>query len=221
MYGYDFTKQILKTWERNTMNAVSAIVGNCRSAAAICDLPVFSSWLVNETSDVSQVLEAAVELRKDPEFAEARFQLMNLREAVDDDDLTTINKKVTKTTNSLNKTLAQVKRRFGLKEPQASYPVSSLVAVYNASTAVTELPKMPAMSSLRLPLPEFVEEALTEKGFAQIYRNVAKELPSVWKLGDAHKKLTSRIRRSKDPSFSPRTEDPQYRRAHSYWKSPM
>ena len=159
-------------------------------------------------------------VRDSAEFKEARYQILQIREAVDAEDIKGANKQATKIGDKLDKALEEIRKKYGLKSSASGIALSPVIKVFNSLAAFAGWPRLPEINK-RVPMPEFLQKALTQKGLVQVYRNVLNDLPAVWKLGEIRKKLTASVRISDDRVFTPRTEDPKFRRAHSRWKSPM
>lgn len=168
----------------------------------------------------NQDLEAALSVRKDQKFEDARYQIMEIREAVQKDDIKTANAKAEKISVELDKLLQVIRKKYGLPSAPTGVPVNPIVKTFNTIASLKSLPELPEID-VKIPLPEFIQKALTQRGIVQTYRNILNDLPTIWKLGDVHEKLTRAIRKSDEPAFTPKTESPEFRYAHSQWKSPM
>jgi hypothetical protein len=145
---------------------------------------------------------------------------MQIREAIDSEDITRANKEATKIWEKLDKTLEAIRKKYGLNPSGTGLSLSPVIKVFNSIAAFTGWPKLPEIKA-RVPIPDFLQKALTQKGLVQVYRNIVSDLPAVWRLGDTRKKLAASVRTSEERVFTARVEDPEYRRAHSSWKSPM
>jgi hypothetical protein len=220
VFGFDFTHAIVDALNERTSSAVATLINSARAAALRLELPFFASWLVAETKDPERALHLALKIRDEKEFTEARHQLLEIREAFDTDDLSAAYKKAGKLVSQLDAALGALKRKFGIKGSGGEVSISSVATIYNPVAELASWPHLPALKG-SIPLPEFIERRIPRKGFAMVYRNVASELPEIWKLGETRRLLTSRIRHSDLPTYSPKTEDPDFRHTHSHWKSPM
>ena len=61
-----------------------------------------------------------------------------------------------------------------------------------------------------------------EVGFAAVYRNVMNDLATFGALGQVRDVLARRVEIDKNAiAYSPKSEEPKYRNAHSPFKSPM
>jgi hypothetical protein len=220
VFGYDFTHALLQSFDQRSQDTLSAIISGPRELAVRLDLPLFCAWLVNEAGSIEKVLALALAIRDQAEFVDARFEILQIREAVDSDDLKLANEKARKTTEKLEKVLQAIRKRYGVKSTASEFALSPIIQAFNAIGTLKGWPKIPEIKT-KVPIPNFIEKSLPQKGLIQVYRNVVADLPTVWKLGETRKKLTAAVRASDERAFTARAEDPKFRRAHSSWKSPM
>lgn len=220
VFGYDFTNALLQSFGAKAKETLSAVISGDRGIALKMDLPLFSAWMVQQAGNVQKVLETALALRNNEEFADARYQILQIREAVEKDDIKFANAKVTKISAGLDKTLQIIRKKYGLSSKSDGVSVSPVIKTFNTFAELKSLPKMPDVEA-RIPIPEFIQNAFAQQGIVQVYKNILNDLPTIWKLGDTHKKLTEAVQISDEATYSPKTEAPEYRRASSSWKSPM
>jgi hypothetical protein len=193
--------------------------GGLLSAGGI-DLPVFSAWLANQCGDPAAALHALEDIRQQKEFVEAREQVSELREICNDGSLVESNKKIAKMASRIAKVSASMREKYSIKTRQG-VPLTRLVTVYNAFASLKGLPPLPKMD-LSVKIPQCLRDMKREVGFAAIYRNVMNDLATFGSLGEARDILGKRV--VLDPkaiAYSPKSEDPRYRHAHSSFKSPM
>jgi hypothetical protein len=219
VFGYDFVHAVIDALNLRASSVVADLINRFTAHALRLELPMFSAWLVQQTGDVSAVIRAALELRGAREFSDARYQLLQIREAYDDDDLAAAGKKAAAMIKSVEKVFSELKRKYGANGG-GKIPLTAVATVYNPVAKVTGWPALPPLKA-GIPIPEFIQRAIPRKGMALIYRNIANELPRIWKLGEVRRQLTARVHESAKSPFSPKAEDPKYRHAHSHWKSPM
>ena len=220
VFGFDFTHGIIELLNERTSSTVATLINSTRAAGLRLQLPFFAASLVAETKDPERALHLALKIREEKEFAEARHQLSEIREAFDTDDVPGAAKKATKLVSQLDAALGALKKRFGTKGSGGEISISSVATIYNPVAKLASWPQLPPLKA-GIPLPEFMERMIPRKGFAMVYRNVASQLPEIWNLGETRRLLTSRIRHSDKPTYSPKTEDSDFRHTHSQWKSPM
>lgn len=219
-YGYDFTKSVIERMSNSLSKDVQRIVSSDRTVAAPVDLPMFSAWLVMESGHVGKVVESALQLRNDKRIVVAREQLREIRNHFDSHDLASANKKITKLVTDLDKVSAQLISSFGLKS-NSGIAVTRLMQVYNTLAAFQGWPNLPEFD-LRAKLPKLIAEQIPRNGFAALYRDIGRDLAQVWTLGEARDRLGAEVRIDRTKAvYNPKVENPQYRRAHSWWKSPM
>jgi hypothetical protein len=219
-FGYDFTHALLQSFAERSENVLTSIISGPREFAVKMNLPLFLGWFVNEAGSVEKILPSVLSVRDATEFRDARHQIMQIRDAIDDEDITRANKEATKIGDKLDKTLEAIRKKFGLKSSGTGLSLSPVIKVFNSLAAFTGWPKLPEIKT-RVPIPDFLQKALTQKGLVQVYRNIVSDLPAIWRLGDTRKRLAASVRMSEERVFAARVEDPKFRRAHSRWKSPM
>lgn len=220
VYAHDFTKSVIGRMT-NAMNVdLHRIVSSDRAIAAPLDLPVFSAWLVMECGAVTQVVDAARQLRGDERIVSAREQIREVRSCFDADDLAGANAKVSKIIKEIEKTSSLLVSAFGIKS-NAGVPMSRLMMVYNTVAAFKGWPKLPQYD-FKIKLPQIVADHLPKQGFSALYRDIGTDLAQVWRLGEARQRLGAAVEIDKDrAAYNPKSESPEYRNAHSWWKSPM
>jgi len=93
--------------------------------------------------------------------------------------------------------------------------------VYNSFAALKGFPTLPDYN-FKIPLPAFLSEIKRPLGFAAAYRSLTNDLSTIWSLGEARDILGARVAKDNDAvAYNPKSETPQYRNAHSQFKSPM
>lgn len=184
------------------------------------DLPVFSAWLAVQCGDPKAALHAVEEIRMQRDFVAAREQLNDLRLRYEGNSLIDGNKQLAKLRGQIGKVSKTMREKYSINTSQG-VPLTRLVTVYNAYAAVRGLPTLPKLD-IKIPIPTILRDLRRQVGFAAVYRNVLNDLGSFGALGDVRDTLGRRVMIDENAySYSPKAEDPNYRRAHSYWKSPM
>ena len=219
-YGLNYPKHIVEKFSASLSDDLIDVQRGGLPTSTAIDLPIFSAWLAKETGDVSEIINAAMQIREEPEFVEAREQLRCIRNNFDSNDITKANKNVSKLITDINKSSTDMRNKYGIKTRQGT-PVTRLVQVYNTYAAVNNLPNVPEVD-IKIKMPEFIRDLKKHSGFNAIYRNISNDLTSVWSLGEARDILGSRVNRDdKAVVYNPKSESPKYRNVHSQFKSPM
>lgn len=219
-YGYGYPKKIVEHFSRAFgQDLVDINNGGLINATAI-DLPIFSAWLAKETGDVAAIINAAIKVRNEPEFVEARDQLRAIRKSFDNDDIAAANAQTRKLVRDVSKASTYIREKYGIQTQQGA-PVTRLVHVYNTYAALNGLPPLPDYN-FKIKLPGFFRDLKRPSGFSSIYRNISNDLTRVWALGEARDILGARVVKDKKAvAYNPKSEAPEYRYAHSRFKSPM
>lgn len=219
-YGHDFTAKLVERLARDISKSVSQIIDNGRSAAIYIEkLPIFSAWLTAESNDIRTVISSALELKKSQNFQDIRGLLHEIRVAYDENGLTDANKSVNKWLEQLLKASRNLKHDYGLDTGQGVQG-SSLMKVYNSVAAWTGLPQLPEFE-FELPWPEFLQENYHAHGFSNLYKDIAKELTAIERLGSIRDLMASQFVIDDEYYVPPKTELPEYRKYASDWKLPM
>lgn len=220
VYAHDFTKSVIDRMT-NTMNTdLRRIVSSDRAIATALDLPIFSAWLVMECGSVTQIVDAARQLRSDKRIVAAREQIREVRSCFDVDDLAEANAKVSKIIKEIERTSSVLVSSFGLRS-NAGIPMSRLMMVYNTFAEFAGWSKLPQYD-FKIKLPQIVADHLPKQGFSTLYRDIGADLAQVWRLGEARQRLEAAVQIDKDQSaYKPKAESPEYRNVYTWWKSPM
>jgi len=219
-YDADFPKRLVSQLSSTLSRDVAEVHNGGALAAGAIDLPVFSAWLANACGDPAAALYALEEIRLRKEFIEAREQVSELREIYNDGSIADANKKIAKMTARIGKVSAGMREKYSIKTQQ-SVPLTRLVTVYNAFAVVKGLPPLPKLD-LAVKVPQFLRDMKREVGFGAVYRNVMSDLATFGTLGQTRDILGRRVELEENANaYSPKSEDPQYRHAHSRFKSPM
>ncbi len=219
-YDVDFSKRLVTKLSSTLSKDILDVHNGGTVSAAALDLPVFSAWLAKSCGDPQAALHALEDIRMSRDFVEAREQLNELRSVYEEGSLAEGNKKLEKLRGQISKVSASMREKYSVNTAQG-VPVTRLVTMYNAYAAMHGLPNLPEID-LKLPVPAFLRDIKRQVGFAAVYRNVLNDLATFGALGEVRDVLGRRVMIDKDAiPYSPKPEDPKYRRAHSYWKSPM
>lgn len=221
VYDQNMSQGLLARLSGAFRQEIDFIVNQTHPTGFESDVPLFIAWLAERTKDPRLIVDEALELREADEFVEVREQLQEISNAFEDNEPARASKKIAKITRHATSAMQLLRKRYGLPNELGLNP-TKLIQVYNASTAVTELPRAPSLLN-KIPLPLIVQEQLHRKGFSAIFRNLGREIGNVWRLGSTLEILKSRVElvEGGQNAYSPKIELPQYMNAHSKWKSPM
>lgn len=219
-YGFDYAKHIVEHFSTSLSTDLVDVHNGGLTASTSASLPVFSAWLAKETGDPALIVQAAYNLRNNPEFVEAREKMREVRRLFDEHDIADANRAVSRIIQDIGKASKDIRIKYGLQTRQG-IPVTKLVHVYNSYAALNSLPKVPGYN-FKVKVPEFFYNLIQPRGFRAVYRNLTHDLSTVWSLGEARDILGSRVNEDKEARvYSPKREEPGYRNAHSPFKSPM
>lgn len=217
-FGHDFTAKLVESLSSDIAKSASEIVDRGRRAAIAFEVPVFSAWLVSQTGDLRAVLPAALELKTSQDFQEIRGALREIRISYDQNGLQEANEGIQKWERHIAKTSGRLKREYGLDAGQGIQG-SVLVKAYNLIASLAQLPQFPEFE-FHIPLPDFIQNSKA-RSFAHVYKDVARELTAVERLGGVRDLLAAHFVIDDRDYLPPKTEAPQYRRIASDWKLPM
>lgn len=219
-YGFDYAKHIVEHFSTSLSTDLIDVHNAGLTTSTSTELPVFSAWLAKQTGDPAQIVQAAYNIRNNPEFVEAREKMREVRRLFDEKDIADANRAVSGIIQDIGKASNDMRIKYGLQTRQG-VPVTKLVHVYNTYAALNSLPKVPGYN-FKVKVPEFFYNLRQPRGFRAVYRNITQDLSTVWSLGEARDILGSRVAEDKEArAYSPKKEEPRYRNAHSPFKSPM
>lgn len=219
-FGHNYSQNILGRLSTVLANDIQEIQSAGLSVATAMDVPIFSGWIAKQTNNPSQIIATALEIKKDAAIAEIRERLREIRRHLDEsDDITAANKKNQKLLQDISKVSKDVRAKYGI-ETASGLSVRRLVQVYNTAATFKGWPQLPEFDG-SIKLPDFLQ-IKDRTGLAVIYSDITNDLSKVWALSEARDILGRNVQiDDSKPSYTPRTEDPQYRHSHSKWKSPM
>lgn len=219
-YGFDYAKHIVGRFSTSLSTDLIDVHNAGLTTSTSTELPVFSAWLAKQTGDPAQIVQAAYNIRNNPEFVEAREKMREVRRLFDEKDIADANRAVSSIIRDIGKASNDISIKYGIQTRQG-VPVTKLVHVYNTYAALNSLPKVPGYN-FKVKIPEFFYNLRQPRGFRAIYRNLTQDLSTVWSLGEARDILGSRVAEEKEArAYNPKQEEPRYRNAHSSFKSPM
>ena len=189
------------------------------NTATVLKIPIFSAWIVKEAGCVNEILKVALDIREDSPIKEARQQIQEIRSSIDSNDLQKRNRLGAKLKRQLGSASKNLCKKYSIEVSSGSSN-TSLIQVYNMAASLLNLPKLDR--GIKINMPEILKDKLTPNGFAQLYRNIGKDLSQVWGLRELRDKLGASVQLEQNRSvYNPKTESPGYKNYHSQWKSPM
>lgn len=219
-YGADFVSSLLNAMSKKMQKSLNVIINTGRASRVDMSIPIFSAWLVEKTGNVKQVLDAAWDIRDERPIAETRRQLYEIRNMYDEGRLEAAVGKKQKSLDQLDKTLAEVRRRFGIETNQG-VAVTKLIEVLNPVLSLAGLPGLPKVGK-SISLPTWLTNVIPRRGAGALYRDINSELAYYPRLGDARDKLEAAVNvDDSKASYNPKVEDPRYKNYASDWKIPM
>jgi hypothetical protein len=219
-YGQNYPKHLVDHFSSSLSQDIFEIHQGGLVATTGIDLPIFSAWLAHKTGDPSLIIEAAFSLREASDIKDMRDNLREVRRLFDESEIADANKAVLKVVNDIKKTSKSIRINYGI-ETQQGVPVTRLVQAYNSIAALKGFPSLPDID-LKIKMPDFFQNIRKQSGFCSLYRNISKDLSTVWSLGKARDILGSKVDKDKDAiAYNPKGEDPKYKNVHSNFKSPM
>jgi hypothetical protein len=223
-YDVDFASAILDRLNSRGIQAIEQLRGAHRSTATSFKLPLFSAWIVQKTGNVRSVLDTALELRSDQRVLKAREHLSQVRLTLDTEGLQPASQRVQSIYRDVEKSLQALAKSFGLRTSDVAREgagVNDVLAVYNAGAPLTgwpSVPKVPDWLAKRLPTLQW-----PPKGFAQLFRDISRDLSELPQLGNIRDQLGAAVRVDQNTydGSGCKALDPRYERAISEFKNPM
>ena len=216
----DYITSLIDLFSNKTKQTVEEIFSSNRCRNISLELPLFLSHIISKVETPDEVINYALELRNKQEFIDARSQLEEIRNNLEE-NFQTANVKSQKIYNDLLSTLQRIKKTFGISTPQGILE-SKTISSINSITALAQkqilIPNFindnPELSKLLLKLPK--------KSFSFIYKDIVNDLTQISKLGNYYDMLTSKVTIEKNARvFQPKYENPDFLNANCWWKSPM
>lgn len=217
-FGHDYTARVIKSLSEKISTTRSEIIDHGRTATISLDLPIFSAWLANETGNVNQVIESALELKSHDHFRTCREIIREIHIAYDEVGLAAGNKRVNKLQIDLDKISGDVKRSYGVQSSQGIQG-SFLIKSINSLTGLIGIPNLPD-KEFALSTPNFMKSK-QHQAFSTVFKDVTNELTSFERLGGFRDNLASSFVIDRSQYIAPKTENPRFRYASSDWKQPM
>ncbi|WP_135384347.1 hypothetical protein [Vibrio tasmaniensis] len=217
-FGHDYTARIIRSLSDKISTTRTEIVDHGRTSTISLDLPIFSAWLANETGNVAQVIESALELKSHDHFRTCREIIREIHVAYDEAGIEAGNRRITKLQSDLDKISGDVKRKYGVPSQQGIQG-SFLIKSINSLTGLVGIPSLPD-KEFGLSTPDFMKSK-QHHAFSTIFKDVTNELTSLERLGGFRDNLASNFSIDGSQYIAPKTENPRFRYASSDWKLPM
>jgi hypothetical protein len=168
------------------------------------ELPLFSATLVERTGDVRRVIAAALELRSDKRFREARAQLMELESLSQKNYVKTANKIIT----GLDRTADILRSEFSISGRQGVHtgPIIAVAGAVLKPLYGLDFPNI----DIRLPVPKAVTRRIGNRGFRGIFRSIVEDLTAIERLGNTRTKLAKAVDRTDARRDRVPREDPRW-----------
>ncbi|MBB1425762.1 hypothetical protein H5181_04715 [Shewanella sp. SG44-2] len=217
-FGHDYTAKIIQNLSQKICTTRSEIIDHGRASTLSMDLPIFSAWLANESGNVKQVIQSALEVKKEDCFITCREVIREIHAAYDESGVAAGNKKVTSLQSDLDKISGDIKRKYGVTSHQGIQG-SFLIKSINTATAFVGIPPLPDRE-FALSTPNFMKSK-QHQGFSTVFKDVTNELTSVERLGGFRDILAASFVIDSSHYIPQKIENPRFRYASSDWKLPM
>jgi len=213
----DVFRPLLDAMNDVANNSINKILADTQPFVTKQTIPIFVTWLATRTHDPERFLEVAFELRNEKPLVEARKRLIDLESTVAQGTFTAAGNKLL---HEVESAMESIVSKYSANTAQG-VSLSSFIALWNLSTTLSGLPKLPD-SKVRVPQLEFIKHVLPANGFKALYRSLVSDLVQISRLGKYHEIITSKINLDADSSaFLAKQEQAIFRRAKSGWKIPM
>lgn len=213
-------RPLIDTLNNKASEAINKILTPSKPFIVNQDMPMFTVWLAQETRDPSQFVKTAYELRNDDIFIQARQQLIELEDVVNQQGDPAFLGRANKIVRAVERQMQHILAKYSVNTPQGT-ALSPTVSVWNLSTMLTQLPQIPDVNA-DLRIFDFVQRLHPPKGFKAVYRRLISDLTHVEKLGEFHDIITSKIVLHEEAAYyEPKIEPRRYHKRESYWKKLM
>lgn len=152
------------------------------------DLPLFSAYLAQRTTDIRDVLRRALDLRHLAPFDEARRSLTALEDIAAAKDRKRFVTEANRILRALDSTAARLRSEFGIATRQG-VPISGIVAVANVALQPVGI-AIPDVG-ISIPVPNWLQRRRDRYALSAVFRSIVEDLAAVERLGAIRTKLTS------------------------------
>jgi len=168
------------------------------------ELPLFCASLIKRTGNVRRIIDAALELRSDRRFREAKDKLTELESLNNRNYVAKANKLIL----SLDKTANILRSEFGVTGRQGLH-TGPIIAVAGAVLKPLYGLDFPHID-IRLPVPTAITRRLGRRGFRGIFRSIIEDLTAIERLGSIRTKLAEAVDRTGASRHLVPREHPQW-----------
>jgi hypothetical protein len=187
--------------------AVRTITSATEPVISELKLPMWSAYLATKTTDPSEFLNLALELRREGTVAEARARLGELQQLVNAGQTGKYVLEVNKLNAELSKVAGRLLVKFGVSSRQDLSLAPMVNVVLKAKTAgALQIPEPLG----RVPKPRALSGISDQFGFRGLMRSVVTDLVSIERLGALHDVITKNVVREKNEKFPIKSETSEW-----------
>lgn len=185
---------------RNSINnqseeTIKKVLSSSENYGVTFDIPLFSAYFANKTNDSRKIIEAAYNERDNKDFFQARVQLRELNNLLDNGERGKFIKDINLLTNSLNKTFSQIESKYGLGDNQG-IGLSQIKFLFSFIPLIKDI-KIPKELDPRIKELEFLKHLKPKKGLNAVYRSIIEDMLVFDSLGKYKDILIGNIQKSK------------------------
>lgn len=189
---------------RNSINnqseeTIKKVLESSENYGVCFDIPLFSAYFANKTNDSRKIIEAAYNERDNKDFFQARVQLRELNNLLDNGERGKFIREINLLTNSLNKTFSQIESKYGLGDNQG-VGLSQIKFLFSFIPIVKDI-KIPKELDPRIKGLEFLKHLTPKKGLNAVYRNLIEDMFVFDSLGKYKDILIGNIQKDKNEYY--------------------
>lgn len=216
--GNRVISEILNRMTRDASEVMGEQMWLGGGAVISASMPLFSLYCIEKCDRPNLLMQAASDLRNADAFIQARGQLKEIRNAVDENKGGESIKKLDAMMLEFGKTMGDIRSKYGRGDKQG-IALSKIIFGINWCTEKFGIPAIPDEIVPNVKVPNPLQK---EKGISSVFRSIITDLGNIEKIGKYHDRLTSMVTVDRDlPVFSLKCEEGRYRKANSTWKSHM
>jgi hypothetical protein len=188
------TEPIVKMMTDGIVETTRAISSASEPIILQKEIPIFSAYLATRGVAPQHFLEAALHLREEGPFSEARKQLVELEQILSKREHGSFVQQVNQLQRNIRKTSEELLAKYHVTTPQgiSSAAVTSILNIPLKAKTGFGLPSFGG----RLPFPAVWNRLRDAYGFRAVFRSVTTELVSVARLGKLYDIISSAVVRS-------------------------